>query len=515
MAQTPWSGLLTGSSTPLLATGDIVAFVDVSDATQSPSGSLVKATVSAYLAALPSAVNILSASANALTVGRLGGTTTPAFVVDASTASQVAGLKVVGAATGGTVAIVAIDSGADTNVTINAKGTGTIGIGSVSTGRVTITPVVTITGALTQTGLATFNGGATIASGQTLTVTGATITGLIAASVGAGTFPGGSYAFTGATTLTGGAGDFTIVAGTGASRSLILRATTAASAATTVVTLADGTAVFNTIALSGISTIATSSTINSQTISATANFTGTVTVATGLTVSAGGITVTGNSTITGTLGGVTTLTATTLGGTLSTAAQPNVTSVGTLTGLTVNGASILDVQGGGAATIFRRTSNPYVEWQTSAAASQFLLGNGSAVSGNAGFYDLYAQAALGIRAYVAAGTLAMSLTTTGASRFPIATCTATSTTTVNTGGATTLFDTGTTTGMYLVFAYNTAGARFAWASVANDGNQSVRMTSSSSVASFDITTPGGNGLVQLTNTTGSNYDVTWAYLRVA
>ena len=47
--------------------------------------------------------------------------------------------------------MVAIDSGADTNLTMNAKGTGTIGIGSVSTGAVTITPVTTITGALTLT----------------------------------------------------------------------------------------------------------------------------------------------------------------------------------------------------------------------------------------------------------------------------------------------------------------------------------------------------------------------------
>lgn len=84
---------------------------------------------------------ITSASAVALTVGRLGATT-PAFTVDASTSSQVAGLKITGAATGGTVAIVATDSGSNTNVTLNAKGTGTIGIGTVSTGAVSITPIL-------------------------------------------------------------------------------------------------------------------------------------------------------------------------------------------------------------------------------------------------------------------------------------------------------------------------------------------------------------------------------------
>lgn len=97
------------------------------------------------------ATTITSASASALSVG-LTGATNSAFKVDASTASQVAGLKVTGAATGGTVAVVATDSGADTNVTINAKGTGTIGIGSVSTGAVTITPATTVTGVLTATG---------------------------------------------------------------------------------------------------------------------------------------------------------------------------------------------------------------------------------------------------------------------------------------------------------------------------------------------------------------------------
>ena len=91
---------------------------------------------------------VTSASATAFTVG-LTGATNPAFTVDSSTASQVAGLKVTGAATGGTVAIVATDSGSNTNLTVNAKGTGTIGIGSVSTGAVTVTPATTFVGIVT------------------------------------------------------------------------------------------------------------------------------------------------------------------------------------------------------------------------------------------------------------------------------------------------------------------------------------------------------------------------------
>ena len=103
------------------------------------------------------ATTITTASANALAAGG-NGATNPAFNVDASSASQAAGLNVKGAATGGTVAIAAIDSGSNTNLTINAKGSGTIGIGSVSTGAVTITPATTITGALTASATVAVDG---------------------------------------------------------------------------------------------------------------------------------------------------------------------------------------------------------------------------------------------------------------------------------------------------------------------------------------------------------------------
>lgn len=94
---------------------------------------------------------ITSSSATALAVG-LAGATNSAFVVDSSTGSQAAGLKVTGAVAAGTVAAAVISSGADASLTINAKGTGTIGIGSVSTGAVTITPATTVTGLITATG---------------------------------------------------------------------------------------------------------------------------------------------------------------------------------------------------------------------------------------------------------------------------------------------------------------------------------------------------------------------------
>lgn len=92
---------------------------------------------------------ITSNSANALAVGRLGATT-PAFNVDASTATSITGINIKSAAASGGVAVKAIG---ETNValTIDANGSGTIGIGTVSTGAVTIAPATTVTGVLTTT----------------------------------------------------------------------------------------------------------------------------------------------------------------------------------------------------------------------------------------------------------------------------------------------------------------------------------------------------------------------------
>ena len=114
-------------------------------------------------------LTVTSAAASALAVGRVGATN-PSFVVDSSTGSQAAGLKVTGAATGGTVAVAAIDSGSNTNLTINGKGSGTIGIGSVSTGAVTITPATTVTGAITPTGGVAAAGGFTITGARMVTI---------------------------------------------------------------------------------------------------------------------------------------------------------------------------------------------------------------------------------------------------------------------------------------------------------------------------------------------------------
>ena len=153
-------------------------------------GSLIQASAATLtsLGALSTiAHTITSASATALAVG-LNGATNPAFVVNASTALQAAGLKITGAATGGTVAVAAIDSGSNTNVTINAKGSGTIGIGTVSTGAITLGAPVVASGlnssgtavssicidasnnVYTQIGANCYSGGSASAAGSTTQV---------------------------------------------------------------------------------------------------------------------------------------------------------------------------------------------------------------------------------------------------------------------------------------------------------------------------------------------------------
>jgi uncharacterized small protein (DUF1192 family) len=93
---------------------------------------------------------ITSASANALAVGRVG-TTNPVLNVDASTASVATGLNVKGAAATGGVAVSAISSGANENLTIDAKGSGTVTINGTATGGITLTRAATMSSTATAT----------------------------------------------------------------------------------------------------------------------------------------------------------------------------------------------------------------------------------------------------------------------------------------------------------------------------------------------------------------------------
>lgn len=134
----------------LNVTGDIVVDDVTLDALTVTGNTILGNAVSDTLT-VTGATTIHSTAALAFAVGAVAAGATPVFSIDAATSSAVAGLKITGAATGGTVAVVTTDSGSNTNLTINAKGTGTIGIGSVSTGAVTITPATTVTGVLTAT----------------------------------------------------------------------------------------------------------------------------------------------------------------------------------------------------------------------------------------------------------------------------------------------------------------------------------------------------------------------------
>lgn len=102
-------------------------------------------------------LTVTSSNASALTVG-LNGATNPAFQVDASTGSSATGIKVKSAAAGGGVAVSVVSSGTNENVKYDAKGSGTVSIGSVSTGNVLLTGgggIVVVSGTLTAGGLTT------------------------------------------------------------------------------------------------------------------------------------------------------------------------------------------------------------------------------------------------------------------------------------------------------------------------------------------------------------------------
>lgn len=132
------------------ATGDLLVMVDISDTSMAPSGTDKNMTI-ANLFTSPTftgttatatvttsvKLTITSAQAAAFAVG-LAGATNPVFLVDSSTASQATGIKVTGAAAAGGVAVAVISSGTDEALTIDGKGAGTVGIGTISTGAITL-----------------------------------------------------------------------------------------------------------------------------------------------------------------------------------------------------------------------------------------------------------------------------------------------------------------------------------------------------------------------------------------
>jgi len=96
----------------------------------------------------------------------IAGATNPALKVDASAGSAATGVVVTAAAAAGGVSIAAISSGTNESLKLDAKGSGTIGIGTVSTGAITLGAATGITGAATVT--------STSASALTVGANGAT-----------------------------------------------------------------------------------------------------------------------------------------------------------------------------------------------------------------------------------------------------------------------------------------------------------------------------------------------------
>ena len=137
------------------------------------------APITAAAATFSGAVTVTSASASALAVG-LTGATNPAFSVDASTASQAAGLNVLGGTTTGAVALRILSSGATNNLTIDAKGTGTITLGGTSTGAITLTRATTMSAALTYGGVTLSN--AVTGTGNMVLSASPTFTGTLTAA---------------------------------------------------------------------------------------------------------------------------------------------------------------------------------------------------------------------------------------------------------------------------------------------------------------------------------------------
>lgn len=152
---------------------------------------------------------VTSTSANAVAVGPAG-TTNPSFNVDASTASAATGINIKSAAAAGGVAVAVLSSGANENLTVDAKGSGTISIGSVSTGAIALARATGVTGPITgtsasSTALAVGLNGATNSSfvvdssvgsqAAGLKVTGATAAGTVAlAAISSGADAGLSIA---------------------------------------------------------------------------------------------------------------------------------------------------------------------------------------------------------------------------------------------------------------------------------------------------------------------------------
>jgi hypothetical protein len=93
---------------------------------------------------------ITSTSSAAFEVGP-NGATNPAFKIDCSAGSAATGLNLAAAAAASGFAVSVLSSGTNENLTIDAKGSGTISLGSVSTGAIVLGQSATVAGTVTVT----------------------------------------------------------------------------------------------------------------------------------------------------------------------------------------------------------------------------------------------------------------------------------------------------------------------------------------------------------------------------
>ncbi|MGH7246076.1 MAG: beta strand repeat-containing protein, partial [Candidatus Levyibacteriota bacterium] len=218
-----------GTNAITLAGGEVITFTASNAVTFTTTGTTtITLPTSGTLAVLgantfTAAQTIQSNSSTALTAGA-NGSTNPVLQVDDSATSVATGLKIAGAATGGTTAITVIDSGSNAGLSINAKGSGALSLNTSNTGNVSIgngTGTVTLTLGSDATGdlfYRSSGGGLTrladIATGSCLTSGGvatAPAWGSCAAGGGIGTIQeGGSNVVTSASTLNFTANDFNI-----------------------------------------------------------------------------------------------------------------------------------------------------------------------------------------------------------------------------------------------------------------------------------------------------------------
>lgn len=112
-----------------------------------------------------------SDNAAALAVGA-NGATNPVLAVDASASSVATGLKVTGAAAASGLAVAVTSSGSNENLTVDAKGSGTVTVNGTATGAISLARNTSVTGTLAVSGNATLSAGL-IGSKQALSGAGA------------------------------------------------------------------------------------------------------------------------------------------------------------------------------------------------------------------------------------------------------------------------------------------------------------------------------------------------------